>query len=218
MTVTRKKTLVWGGGSCLKLTLPYLSRIERQPDYIFEDDLVPTLIQDLMPEANPKLAAAAAAADSYVICIGSNHGYRRFELSTLFENTYKLSPLQLIHPTAYVCPTATLASPIMVMPMAVIHSYASIGRDCILNTSSVVEHECKIGDGVHVMGSAVLAGRVTVESYSTIGTNATILPDLKVGKNAYVGAGAVVTKDVPAGETVVGVPARMHLSTKKNHY
>ena len=211
MTIAGLKTLIWGGGSCLRLALPYLSRIDRKPDYVFEDGAVPASIHNLMPELNPKLASAASAADAYVICIGGNHGYRRFELSNLFENTYKLRPLQLIHPTAYICPTAILASPIMVMPMAVIHSYASVGRDCMLNTNSVVEHECKIGDGVHVMGSAVLAGRVTVEDYSTIGTNATVLPDLKVGKNAYVGAGAVVTKDVFAGETVVGVPARKHI-------
>ena len=214
MTTASKKTLIWGGGSCLRLVLPYLSRINRKPDYIFEDGVVPAPIHNLMPEENLKLAAAAASADAYVICIGGNHGYRRFELSNLFENVYKLKPLQLVHPTAYICPTATLSSPVMVMPMVVIHSYASVGRDCMLNTNSVIEHECKIGDGVHVMGSAVLAGRVTVEDYSTIGTNATVLPDLKVGKNAYVGAGAVVTKDVSAGETVVGVPARKHLPAK----
>ena len=41
-----------------------------------------------------------------------------------------------------------------------------------------------------------------------IGANATILPGVTIGDNAVVGAGAVVTKDVAAGVTVVGVPAR----------
>lgn len=48
---------------------------------------------------------------------------------------------------------------------------------------------------------------VTIESGSFIGTNATILPGIKIGKKAAVAAGAVVTKDVPDATVVAGVPA-----------
>jgi acetyltransferase-like isoleucine patch superfamily enzyme len=44
---------------------------------------------------------------------------------------------------------------------------------------------------------------------ASIGANATLLPGVTVGERAMVGAGAVVTKDVPAGATVVGNPARI---------
>jgi acetyltransferase-like isoleucine patch superfamily enzyme len=95
-----------------------------------------------------------------------------------------------------------------VMPGAVIHKFAEVGSYCIVNTNSTVDHECLIGDGVHIMGSAAVAGRVEIGDYVTIGTNATILPDLKIGSGAYVGAGAVVTHDVEPYSVVVGVPAR----------
>lgn len=49
-----------------------------------------------------------------------------------------------------------------------------------------------------------------VEEGAAIGAGATILPGIRIGANATVGAGAVVTKDVPAGVTVVGNPARIH--------
>lgn len=49
--------------------------------------------------------------------------------------------------------------------------------------------------------------RTVVESGASIGANATILPGIKIGKNAMVGAGAVVTKDVPENAIVVGNPA-----------
>lgn len=49
---------------------------------------------------------------------------------------------------------------------------------------------------------------VRVEAWADIGTNATLLPGVRVGKGAIVGAGAVVTEDVPAFAIVAGVPAR----------
>jgi len=71
-----------------------------------------------------------------------------------------------------------------------------------------VDHECVLGDGVHIMGGASIAGRVAIGDFSTVGTNATILPDLKIGRNVYVGAGAVVIKDIEDNTVVVGVPAK----------
>jgi len=49
-----------------------------------------------------------------------------------------------------------------------------------------------------------------VRKGASIGANATILPGITIGMNAMVGAGAVVTKDVPANAIVVGTPARIH--------
>lgn len=49
--------------------------------------------------------------------------------------------------------------------------------------------------------------RTVVEAGASIGANATILPGIRIGKNAMVGAGAVVTKDVPENAIVIGNPA-----------
>jgi acetyltransferase-like isoleucine patch superfamily enzyme len=51
--------------------------------------------------------------------------------------------------------------------------------------------------------------KTLVRSRASIGSNATILPGITIGKNAIIGAGAVVTRDVPDYATVVGVPARV---------
>jgi acetyltransferase-like isoleucine patch superfamily enzyme len=51
--------------------------------------------------------------------------------------------------------------------------------------------------------------RTTVEEGASIGSNATILSKVRIGKNAVVGAGSVVTGDVPANAVVAGNPARI---------
>ena len=62
---------------------------------------------------------------------------------------------------------------------------------------------------MHVCPGAHLAGRVRVDAGATIGLGANVIQCLRVGAGATVGAGAVVVRDVPAGATVVGVPARV---------
>ena len=55
----------------------------------------------------------------------------------------------------------------------------------------------------------------TIEENAKIGANATIMPDITIGKNSLIGAGSVVTKDVPEGVVVAGNPARI---LKTIHY
>ena len=58
------------------------------------------------------------------------------------------------------------------------------------------------------MPGATIAGEVVIDNYASIGSNATVLPRLRIGEGAIVGAGAVVTHDVPSGDVVIGCPAR----------
>lgn len=84
----------------------------------------------------------------------------------------------------------------------------SIGRGSIINTGSIIEHDCVVGDYCHIASGAKLSGGVVVDDGAFIGTGAIVLPRRVVGVGAVVGAGAVVTRDIPAGTTVVGCPAR----------
>lgn len=70
-------------------------------------------------------------------------------------------------------------------------------------------HNCVIGKDCMIVAHATICGSVIIEDGVWVGAGATILQKLRIGKGAVIGAGAVVTKDVPAGATVVGNPARI---------
>ena len=78
----------------------------------------------------------------------------------------------------------------------------------LCNFGTTIGHETRIGRASVVNPGANISGGVVIEDEVLIGTGAQVLQYLRVGSGATVGAGAVVTRDVPKGTTVVGIPAR----------
>lgn len=71
-----------------------------------------------------------------------------------------------------------------------------------------VGHDAQIGADCELAPGTVIAGHAVLEDGVRCGIGVLVLPFKRVGKGARLGAGAVVTKDVPPGETWVGNPAR----------
>jgi sugar O-acyltransferase (sialic acid O-acetyltransferase NeuD family) len=112
-------------------------------------------------------------------------------------------PAAVVSPRARVCPVAGF-----IQAGAVVNRDVSIEAGVLVNYGVTIGHDVTVGAFGVLLPGAAISGGVTVAAGALIGSRAVILPNLKIGECATVGAGAVVTRDVPAGETVVGVPAR----------
>jgi UDP-perosamine 4-acetyltransferase len=114
----------------------------------------------------------------------------------------------LVHPAAVVSNLARLADGCQIMAGAVIQAGASIGCGAIVNTMASVDHDCRIGDYVHIAPGAHLSGSVEIGACSLIGTGTAIIQGIRIGALCTVGAGSAVIRDVADGICVGGVPAR----------
>ena len=107
----------------------------------------------------------------------------------------------LIHPAAWVDPSASLAEGVQVMAGAVVQADCLIGENSIVNTGATIDHDCVIGAHVHVAPGASLCGSVVVADRAFVGSGATLLQGLSVGRDAIVAAGATLARDLGEGET-----------------
>jgi acetyltransferase EpsM len=103
----------------------------------------------------------------------------------------------VVHPSAWVEPSASLAAGVQVFPQAYVGSEAQLGYGAIVNSGAVVSHDCRVGDYANISPGAILAGEVQVGPAALVGMGATINLQVKIGAGARIGNGATVKSDVP---------------------
>lgn len=212
-----KRYAIFGASGCGRGVLPLIRQqlqadlAAGQVDLVFVDD------QPSAPVMNGQRVLTyadwlAEPASSRYINIAISNGLVRQKLvqrcaadgvqffEVRADNVVQLDEVRLGE-GAVLCPFVTLTSNIR------------IGRHFHANLYSYVEHDCVIGDFVTFAPGVKCNGNVHIEDHSYIGTGAVIKQGqpgapLVIGRGAVVGMGAVVTKSVPPGVTVVGNPAR----------
>ncbi|MGQ9473316.1 MAG: acetyltransferase [Candidatus Caldatribacteriaceae bacterium] len=197
------KLYVCGAGGHAKVVLSTALASGFSVDGFLDDDPHKQGLQILGTKVIGTIAAAEKIRARGVLAIGDNK-----KRQALVKKLQDWEWVTIVHPRAYVHPTASLGPGTVVFAGAIIQPDAHVGSHTIINTGATVDHDCLIGDFVHLAPGSHLAGNVTVEEGAFIGIGAVVLPGIKVGAWAIVGAGAVVVKDLPPYVTAVGVPAK----------
>jgi len=115
----------------------------------------------------------------------------------------------LVHPTARISPTATLADGCIVSAGVIIGAHARLGRHVFVNRGALIGHHTEIGEltslgpGVNICASCRIGERVY------LGAGAIVVDHLGIGERSVIGAGALVLEDLPERVTAVGHPAHI---------
>jgi sugar O-acyltransferase (sialic acid O-acetyltransferase NeuD family) len=205
------KIVIIGGGGHAKVVISivkklnlyeidgYVDKIDKGQllgiEYLGGDDILPVLFN------RDKTRYAA-------IGIGQlkDSSLRRKISQQLIEIGYKLPPI--ISPSAIINEDVEIGDGSVVMDGVIVNPGTIIGRFTILNTKSSIDHDCKIGDFVHIAPGVTLSGGVKVGNNCLIGVGASVIQYKTIVSDCTIGAGAVVTKDCLKAGYYLGVPAK----------
>jgi sugar O-acyltransferase (sialic acid O-acetyltransferase NeuD family) len=159
--------------------------------------------------------ASFFSENNFFVSIGDN--LIRGKILDNLTKQYNKSAINVIHEKAICSDFVEFHSEggILIAANATINPFVKIGKGVICNTSCSIDHECSIGNFVHIAPSAVLCGNVEVGEYSFIGANSVIKQGVVIGKNVIIGAGSVVIKDIPDNAIIAGNPAKSLIIKQK---
>lgn len=102
---------------------------------------------------------------SFIPAFGSNE-FRLEWINRIEESGGQL--VTLVHPTAYVSPTATISLGCVILPQAIINTDVVVEKGCIINLGAMVDHGCILEEGVHICLGAIVKGENRIERLSKI--------------------------------------------------
>ncbi|KAA0565840.1 acetyltransferase [Bacillus sp. CH30_1T] len=145
--------------------------------------------------------------NEYEIVVGIGNNYIREKIQNKLEATGAKIPT-LIHPSAIIGEQVYIGSGTVVMAGVVINCCTRVGKGCIINTATSIDHDNIIGDYVHISPGCHLAGTVTVENLNWIGIGSKVSNNVMITNGCVIGAGATVINNITEVGTYVGVPIR----------
>ena len=105
-------------------------------------------------------------SSTYFIQAFGNNAFRMEWVNRIEDSGGQLAAL--IHPTAYVSPTATINPGTVILPHALINTDVVVERGCIINLGAIVDHGCILEEGVHIAPGAIVKGENQIERLSKV--------------------------------------------------
>lgn len=161
----------------------------------------------LGPLVNLAALAQERRCRTAVVAIGANHVRRQVAeaAAALVED---LRWATVIHPSAVIARGVAVGAGSMIIASATINVGARIGRHCIVNTRSALDHDTVLGDFASTGPGVTMGGNVSLGSGGYVGIGATVKHGVSIGEETVIGAHSLVLADCEPRSVYYGVPAR----------
>jgi sugar O-acyltransferase (sialic acid O-acetyltransferase NeuD family) len=199
-----KEVVLCGAGGHARVVLSLLELLGYAVPYILDDEPNPgTSSINGVPIRGP----LCLLPDRKDICafLAIEDNWRREQAAKRFMN---VSWVTLIHPAAWVDPSAKLGAGTCIDAGVVVNASAVLGNHVIVSTGASVGHDCIVEDFVQLEPGVRLGGGAHLARGALCGIGSAVVPNCSIGVGATLGPRAVAVKPVPAGETYVGVPVK----------
>ena len=120
----------------------------------------------------------------------------------------RLSFVTAIHPNSSIGKEASVGEGAVVMAGAVVNPCSSIGRFCILNTNSSLDHDSAMEDFASLAPNVVTGGNCRIGTHSAVSIGASLVHGVTIGQHTVVGAGSTVLGDIGPYSVAYGTPAK----------
>lgn len=147
---------------------------------------------------------ALGARDVVLLALGTPQGKKR---AAEILQKRGAAFLTLVHPRAYVAPSATVGTGSILCPFAYVGPDAVVEEFVLLNLYACCGHDVRIGRYAILGPYAATNGHAVVEEEVFLATHATVTVGRRVGRRSKISAGTVVSQDVPPNVLAAGNPA-----------
>lgn len=204
--MSSRSIYLYGCGGHAKVILDIL-KLCQQPIAAFLDDAPPATqshIYGVPILHSEKLPSIRPDGSLWIVAIGNNAARKQI-VENLSQRGHQFATA--IHPSAQVSEHVNIGAGTVIMANSVVSVNSFIGQHSIVNTAAAVDHDCQVGDYVHIAPACTLCGGVSISEGAFLGVGTKVIPYTKVGQWSVCGAGSVVIKPVADHATVYGVPA-----------
>jgi len=121
----------------------------------------------------------------------------------------------VVHKTTAIGPDVEIGIGTIICSMCSITTNVKIGKFVNINLNCTIGHDAVIEDYVNLTPHCTISGNVHIEKYCDLGSGVDVVPGVTIGEGSIIGAGAVVTKDIPPHSLAIGVPAKVVKTLKE---